>query len=298
MKTISIDLRRLTFFLTVAEELHFRRAAKRLHMTQPPLSLAIRGLEEDLGVQLLHRTTRAVSLTPAGAFLFDRGQVILDDLRQLEVEVQQVASGVRGRLRLGFVGIAMWMGVPEVIRDFRRGFSDVQLHLEELPSARLQEEVIAGRMDVALVRALETPDVRLEHRLIREEDYWLAIPEEHPLCESSEVPLDALDGQDLLFFPRRFGPLIYDRWVALFAEEGLRPNLIQEARSFHAELALVIAGVGSCLVTESVTRDARQGVVFRKLVGPAPKVRVFAVWEKQVENALRHHFLEALYEGV
>jgi DNA-binding transcriptional LysR family regulator len=294
MHNISIDLRRLVFFLTVAEELHFRRAAKRLHMTQPPLSMAIRGLEEDLGVQLLERTTRSVELTRAGSRLFERGQAILEELRQLETEVQQVARGVRGRLHIGFVGIAMWMGIPEVIRDFRGVFPDVHLRLDEMPSARLQEETLAGRVDIGLVRALNVPDPRLTHCLITEEDYWLAIPEHHPLAERTQVPLSALDGQDLLFFPRRFGPLIYDRWLALFAQERLAPRLIQEARSFHAEMALVVAGVGLCLVTASVTRDPRSGVVYRKLDGPAPKVRVFAVWNGQREHALRARFLEQL----
>ena len=291
---LSIDTRRLIFFLTVAEELHFRRAAERLHITQPPLSMAIRGLEEDLGVTLMTRTTRSVQLTPAGERLFERGQAIVGELRWLETELKQVAKGQRGRLSVGFVGIAMWMGLPEMIRSFRGDYPDVQLRLDEIPSALLQEKTLAGEVDIGFIRALETPDPRLSHQLVAEEEYWLAMPQGHPLAAFDEVPLDALHEEHLLFFPRRFGPLIYDRWIAVFAEAGIEPVLIQEVRSFHAELSLVVAGVGLCLMTESVTHGSRPGVEYRRLLGPTPKVRVFGVWNPRDKSQTRDCFLEVL----
>ena len=115
---LSIDTRRLVWFLAVAEELHFRKAAQRLKVTQPPLSMAIRGLEEDLGVTLLTRTTRSVELTHAGARLYERGQEIVRELLGLETELKQIQEGQQGQLNVGFIGIAMWMGLPQVIGAF------------------------------------------------------------------------------------------------------------------------------------------------------------------------------------
>jgi DNA-binding transcriptional LysR family regulator len=297
MHSISIDTRRLTIFLTVAEELHFRRAAKRLHMSQPPLSMAIRSLEEDLGVQLLERSTRAVRLTRSGMHLYEHGQRLLQDMIQLETQVQQVATGQIGALRLGFVGIAMWMDLPNVIRDFRAAFPKVQLQLDESPSANVQEQVLAGRLDLGLVRALDKPDARLENKLIYEENYWLAIPASHPFAKRQRIRLSDLDNQSLLFFPRRFDPSIYDKWQQVLTMAGVTPRLVQEARSVHTELALVQAEVGLCLVTAATTRAQRDGVVYRKLIGDIPKVRVFAVWDGEHAHEIRTAFVKRLISG-
>ena len=294
MSLLSIDTRRLTLFLTVAEELHFRRAAKRLHMSQPPLSMAIRSLEEDLGVQLLERSTRNVKLTRAGTHLYEQGQRLFREMQNLEGEVQQLAAGQIGQLRLGFVGIAMWMELPLVIRDFRAAFPKVNLQLNEMPSAQVKEHVLSQNLDLGLMRAIEKPDERLSHQLIYEEPYWVAIPSMHHLAKRKRIRLSDLHNQKLLFFPRRFDPSIYDAWQRIFAQAHISPDLAQEARSVQTELALVQAEVGLCLITASATKIQREGVVYRKLTGDIPKIRVFAIWDKEYSHEIRSAFVKHL----
>ena len=150
---------------------------------------------------------------------------------------------------------------------------------------------MGGDIDVGFVRALERPDPRLSHQLVAEEDYWLAMPHDHPLSAFDQVPLEALHQTHLLFFPRAFSPHVYDEWIEAFARAKTEPVLIQEVRSLHTELSLVVAGVGVCLMTESVTKGSRPGVVYRKLIGSVPKVRVYMVWNSRFHNPIRTKFI-------
>ncbi len=263
-------------------------------MTQPPVSMAVRGLEEDLGVRLLQRSTRRVELTSAGRLLLERGRALERELGRLEEDIKRAAAGAVGRLSVGFVGIAMWMGVADIIRRFGQSYPEVSLTLEEVPSGELQLRLERGDLDVGFIRALDQPPKTLDRRLVSEEHYWLAIPEGHPLEERKQVDVAALHGQAMLFFPRRFDPKIYDRWQEVFAAHDVSPELVQEARSIQTEIGLVSAGVGVCLVTASVARQPYQGVVFRRLTGVIPTVRLYAAWRAGDRHAVRNRFLAEL----
>ena len=286
-----IDTRRLHIFMTVAEELHFRHAAKRLNMSQPPVSMAVRSLEEDLGVTLLERSTRRVTLTGAGRALKEEGEGLLEALHRLEEKVKHASEGTTGTLSIGFVGIAMSMGLADHIRQFRTTTDRVNLRLEEASPLRLLQDVDRGLLDIAFVRALEKPQTTLPTVLIKEESYWLALPNDHHLAREEAVPLCALDEEPILFFPRRFDPVLHDRWLEIFATEKIAPRRVQEVRSLQTELGLVRAGVGLSLVSESVAKMQSEGVVFRPLLGHLPKVRLFAVWRGDDAHEVRDRFL-------
>lgn len=292
MINISIDFRRLRCFLAVAEELHFRRAAERLSMTQPPLSMAVKSLEDELGVQLFERTTRTVRLTQAGLVLRDRTQRLFDDLERTVHLVQRTAAGMEGTLRIGFVGIATVMGLPGLIRETRRRFPKVHIELEELPTEGLVERLTSGSLDIAFVRG--EPPEPLDYRTYRTEPYWLALADGHPWAKREAVSVTELDGESLLFFPRRFQPEVHDEWIAAFVHIGIRPNFAQEIHSLRSELAMVAAGVGFALVTQSIAQQPHAGVRFVPLMNFEPKVEVNVAWNADQVSESAQRFLELL----
>ncbi len=158
METVSIDLERLRCFLAVAEERHFRRAAERLDRTQPPVSMAVKKLEESLGVQLLERSTRSVSLTPAGLALQEKGAALMEQVARTARHVQRVGNGLEGTIAMGFVGVAMTLGLPALIAQFHDQVPDVSLELDELPSQALVQRLLNGQIDLATpVRPVPEP---------------------------------------------------------------------------------------------------------------------------------------------
>jgi DNA-binding transcriptional LysR family regulator len=295
---ISIDLRRLRFFLAVAEELHFRRAAARLHISQPPLSAAIRGLEEDLGVVLFKRTTRRVSMTPAGRVLADEAIALFSRLRQTEELVKRVGRGEEGVLSVGFIGISTVMGLPQIVRRYREQFPSIALRLEELPSATVEAEVRAGGLDVGFLRSIDPLVPPLDGRLFVEDPYHVALPEGHRLAARKSVSLSDLDGEPLLFFPRSFQPRIHDTWITAFHTAKVTPNLIQEIRTHQTELTLVAAAMGIALVPASAAAERREGVAYRPLEADVPPVRVYAAWHRDRLSPAVARFVESLGESV
>jgi len=289
-----MDFRQLRCFLAVAETLHFRRAAQMLHMSQPPLSAAIMSLEEALGVKLLERSTRSVKLTPAGIVLRAHGDEIMAHLARAGEETRQVGKGLAGRLSVGFVGIATSLGLAQCIRRYRAESADVLVSLEELATHKLVEGLIAGHLDIAFLRVFDSVPHPLVSQSFAEEPYWLAIPEAFELASRKRIQVQHLHGQSLLFFPRHFHPQIHDAWLSAFHRAEASPHLIQEARSLQTELALVAAGMGIALVTESVAKEAREAIVFRKLSGPAPRVKVHVAWHPDTISAARDVFLSLL----
>ena len=177
---------------------------------------------------------------------------------------------------MGFVGVAMTLGLPALIAQFHEAMPDVSLELDELPSQALVQRLLNGQIDLAFLRG-EPPDP-LDYKPFREEDYWLAIPANDPLAARKSVSLSDLNETPILFFPRAFQPAIYDEWILAFHKAGITPHFVQEIHSLGAELGLVAAGVGTALVTKSVTHQARAGVTYRPLVGDVPGVEVNVAW--------------------
>jgi DNA-binding transcriptional LysR family regulator len=256
-----VELRHLRYFVAVAEELHFGRAAARLHIAQPPLSRQIRDLEQEVGAELFVRGTRGVELTAAGrAFLGEVRQVLAQAERALRA-AQRASRGETGRLRVGFVEAATYSGtLARVLGVFRQDVPDVSLGLFELDSLEQAEALREGRIDVGIVHS-PPPDA---HRWLRVERVFedrlvAALPRAHPLAARPHLALGDFAAEPFVFFPRFTGPTLYDHLIAACRSAGFSPRVVQEAAGWSTLAALVAAGVGVSFAPRSVAQVERPG---------------------------------------
>lgn len=264
-----MDFRRLKYFLAVAEELHFGRAATRLDMAQPPLSRQIAALEEDLGVLLFDRSRSQIRLTQAGEVLQDHTRRIFEQLDAAMRETRLVGSGGAGRLRIAFVGSASHGLLPTLIKSFRSFYPDVELALSAMNNAELQRALIAREIDIAVARpALKDEEFRQE--LLGRERLILALPDNSPLAARAEVSFADLAGQTFVLYPRRPRPSYADVVLGICEREGFTPGRLELTQDFQSAISLVSVGVGLSVVPESVSQTTRPGVVYRPYIGYNP----------------------------
>jgi DNA-binding transcriptional LysR family regulator len=286
-----VELRQLRYFVAVAEELHFRRAAARLHVSQPPLSLQIRQLEEELGCQLLNRTRRRVELTAAGhAFLRD-ARAILHELDTASETARRIDAGQTDRLRISFVGSALLSIVPRAVQRFRAARPDVEVVLRERSTVDQLRAVAEGTVDVGLIRPpIEQSDqLHVEH--VMGEQTIAALPVDHPLTEFRRVPLARLAAEPLVLFPRTQAPGFHDLLISSLAATGAYARVVQYAPEMLTILGLVAGGIGVSLAPASVQRMALDGIAFRPLVG-APHSELVAITRTSEEAPLARVFIE------
>lgn len=261
-----MELRQLRYFLVVADELHFGRAAERLHLTQPPLTVAVRRLERELGVQLFDRTTRRVTLTAAGRAFKDRIQVSVADIDDAAGDVADVAAGKAGRIRVGFVSSASYTTVPEAIRAFRQHRPRVDLVLHPLTSGEQIEQLLDGNLDLGLIRDPgDVPGLNLE--LLSSEDLVVVLPDTHRLAAREELRPEDLEGEPMILFPYRLMPGFVARVLRLFEPLTTPPAVVQQAIHQETVLGLVAAGLGISVLPESVRRFHMPGVTTRRFTG-------------------------------
>ncbi|UKA56355.1 LysR family transcriptional regulator [Arthrobacter sp. FW305-BF8] len=261
-----MELRQLRYFLVVADELHFGRAAERLHITQPPLTVAVKGLERELGVQLFDRTTRRVTLTAAGQAFRDRTQAAVADLDDAAGDVADVAAGKSGKIRVGFVSSASYTTVPEAIRAFRQQRPRIDLVLQPLTSGEQIEQLLDGNLDLGLIRDPgDVPGLNLE--LLSAEDLVVVLPETHRLAAAEEVRPEDLEGELMILFPYRLMPGFVARVLRLFEPLPTPPVVVQQAIHQETVLGLVAAGLGVSVLPESVQRFQMPGVTTRRFAG-------------------------------
>ncbi len=285
-----MELRQLRYFIAVAEELHFRRAAARLHISQPPLSQQIARLEDELGSRLLNRTRRRVELTAAGeAFLRD-ARAMLDELEVAVATVRRIETGQAGLLRVNFVGSALLSIVPGIIQSFRRGRPSVEIELRERPTLEQLRALAAGLLDVGLVRPPIDADESLVTEVVMRERTVAAIPSDHPLAKRSRISLRSLAGEPLVLFPREQAPGFHDLLTGRLAATGRSPHVVQYAPEMTTIIGLVAAGIGLSPVPASVARLGLEGVTYRPLTG-APDTELLAVTRAGDESPLVAAFL-------
>jgi DNA-binding transcriptional LysR family regulator len=285
-----VELRQLRYFVAVAEELHFRRAAERLHISQPPLSQQIRGLEEELGFALLVRTRRRVELTPAGeAFLRD-ARTLLSELDGAVATARRIDAGQTGRVRINFVGSALLSIVPGTVERFRASRPGVAIELHERPTVDQLRAVRAGLADVGLVRPPIENDGELTVRTVLRERTVAALPAGHALASARRVPLRRLAAEPLVLFPRDQAPGYHDLLIDALAGTGAGPRVIQYAPEMLTIIGLVAAGTGVSLVPTSVSRLALDGVIYRPVSG-APLSELDAVTRAGDDSALVQAFV-------
>jgi DNA-binding transcriptional LysR family regulator len=289
-KDPSVELRQLRYFVAVAEELHFRRVAARLPVSQPPLSQQIARLERELGCRLLNRTQRRVELTAAGeAFLRD-ARAMLGELEVAVATVRRIDVGQEGLLRINFVGSALLSIVPGIVQRFRRGRPGVEIELRERSTLEQLRALTAGVVDVGLVRPPIDPDDALRAEVVMRERTVAAIPAGHPLAKLRRVPLGRLAGEPLVLFPREQAPGYHDLLTGRLAATGTSPQVVQYAPEMLTIIGLVAAGIGVSPVPASVARLGLDGVTYRPLVG-APDTELLALTRADDESPLVHAFL-------
>lgn len=284
-----MELRQLSYFVMVADELHFRRAAQRLHMSQPPLSQQIRRLEDELGVRLLVRDRRAVSLTPAGREFARDARRLLDDAARAVEAARRVAAGEEGRLRITFAGSALLSLLPRVVQRLRAARPAVRVELRERPSEDQVAALEAGEADIGLV-PLPLQAEGLHSEVLLRERVVAALPAGHELAERRRVTLPRLAREPLVLFPRVQAPGLHDRLLSSLGESGVAPVVVQYAAETQTIIGLVAAGIGISLVQESVSQLELPGVVYRPVSG-APVIELAAITRAGEDAPLVELFL-------
>ncbi len=292
-----MELRHLRYFLAVAEELHFGRAAERLQMAQPPLSQQIRKLEEELGVQLFYRTKRRVQLTDAGQVFLEHAQLTLAQAEQAIKAAQRANHGEFGRLVIGFVGSASYDVLPDILRVYRERFPDVSLVLRELTTIQQVHALLNGRVNIGFIRP-PVHDEALEVETILREPFLVALPENHSLASQAEIPLEALSREFFVLFPRHLGPGFYDQIVSLCQQAGFSPDVSQEAIEMQTIVSLVAAGFGVALVPASLQNLQRVGVIYRRIQGATPAAELAMIWRKNASLPVLQTFMAVVKEVI
>jgi DNA-binding transcriptional LysR family regulator len=289
-----MELRHLRYFVAVAEELHFRRAANRLHISQPPLSQQIRQLEDELDVRLLERSRRRVELTAAGEAFYARAREILDAVDDAARLARRVQRGEVGSLSIGFVGSAVYSVVPEVLQRFRAERGDVELRLRELTTAAALDQLESGRIDVGFVRPGAPRDGIAVETVLREE-IVVALPEAHRLAARGRIALDELAGEPMVLLTRTGSPGVREVLEAATARFGGEGRLVQEAAEVQTVIGLVAGGVGFSLVPDSVRSLTRRGVVYRE-VADAPSIELALAWRADDRSPVLAAFRDVVRE--
>lgn len=269
-----MELRHLRYFVAVAEERHFGRAAARLHMAQPPLSQQIRQLEAELGVELLRRTTRRVDLTEAGSAYLERARAILASVDDAGTLARRVAAGAVGHLAIGCVGSATYSLLPALSRRLSTELPGVDFSFRgEMLAPDQVEALRTGAIDVALLRP-PVADLALTVRTLRRDRLVVAVPSDHPLARRRRLRAADLGGVDLIVHSADRRSVMYDVVLGLLREAGVRAHIRHEVGETSTLVTLVAGGLGVAVVPEPVTALALEGVHYLTLTGPVAEVEL------------------------
>ena len=292
-----MELRHLRYFIAVAEELHFGRAAARLHMAQPPLSQQIKQLEAELGFQLFHRTKRTVRLTAAGERFLAETRLIFQRLEQAIATGRRTSRGELGELAIGFVGSASYSVLPSILQRFRQHCPQVELTLRELTTNVQLEALRENRIDIGLVRPPIPAEGQADGLLsqpVLQESFVVALSQDHMLAQAEKIAIADLAAESFLLFPRALAPGLYDQIIALCQQGGFSPNVVQEAVQMQTIVGLVAAQIGIALVPESLQNLRRVGVVYRPLQEATPQAEIALVWREADASPTVQQFLQII----
>jgi len=291
-----MELRQLKYFIAVAEELNFTRAAERCHIAQPPLSQQIKKLEEELGVRLFDRTNRVVSLTPEGRSMLCVARNTLETLEKGVDRIQMISRGEIGRLRVGFLNSGIQTDFPKAVTAFRKAHPGIILDIREMQSADQNAALRAGELDAGLSHHCYADHEDLEARTFIIDKYYLAVHEEHPLAEKGYVEWADLDKEPYIMFSREHYSAAYDRAIACFHEHNIMPKIVQEARTHHTKLSLIAAGMGIGFVPERMRSICPSCVRMlpADLEGETSHSSLKLVWRKGDQSPALRYYLDVM----
>lgn len=288
-----MEFRHLRYFIALAEELHYGRAAQRLAISQPPLSVAIQQLEASVGARLFDRDSKGVRLTPAGTAFRAGAQALLDRAEDACALAREVQAGEVGRLRLGFVGSTLYSGLSAWLQAFQAGHPKVEVVVIELNSQDQIDALQADELDLGLVHTDRLPPT-LAARPLYSEPFLACLPASHPAARLKKIPLATLSDQPFILFSRKGSPDYHARIVEICRQHGFYPRLQHEGRHWLSVVSLVSQGLGVSIVPAAFERSGVQGAMFRPLEEAVEPSAMFAAWRKDSAAVLREKFLASM----
>lgn len=287
-----MDVRQLRYFVAVADELSFRRAADRLHVAQPALSRQIQQLEDRLGVLLVERDKRHVALTPAGDAVLKQARTVLGLMQQLPGLAQRAAAGCSAHLRVGFISLVASEFLPMLVRRFRSEFPNVDVKLNEFQVLQQFEPLLREDIDVAILRLLK-PDAAIASYVIQRQRFVVALPEGHPLCRSESLAVGDLACEDFVSLPAGPGKSFGGLTLRFCRDAGFEPRAMHDVGDSQAMLGMVGAGVGVAIVPEAARHLRTDGVEYRPLNDLEERAEIAIAWRAQDTNPLVGGFVDA-----
>jgi DNA-binding transcriptional LysR family regulator len=282
-----LSSRLLKQFVAVAEQLHFGRAAHQLHMAQPPLSQAIKHLEELIGVQLLSRTKHSVTLTPAGlSFLEDAREWLAHERRAIDM-ARRAGKGVTGRATIGFVGSVSYALLPKLLREFRARYPEIHIDLRELTSTEQVDGLRNGRIDVGIVRLPLSDAADIALHVIETERFIAVLPRDHPLADKDGIHLRELEQENFMVFPPDKIPSLHAKFLFACEQAGFSPRIALQAWQMASMVSLVAAGMGVALLPAQVRNSPHQGVVYKDLLDVSEhlELKIAVAWRSEKQSA-------------
>jgi len=292
-----MELRHLRYFVAVAEELHFGRAAARLHIAQPALTRQIQQLEIEIKVVLFQRTKRRVQLTSAGEVLLSEARNLLAGSDNAIAAARRAARGETGWIGIGFVGTATYEVLPVILRAYRGRYPDVEIVLREMSTQAQIQAIHERRIHVGLMRPSK-PDKSLATLILQQEPLVIAMCEDHRLVKKAELPLSALKDEQFVLFPCAPRPSFADQIVELCLGAGFVPQVAQEVHEIQTAISLVAAGMGVTLAAQSIERLGLPGVVYRPIASPAPVSELIAAYRIGDASPVLQAFLKIARETI
>lgn len=288
-----MELRHLRYFLSLANELHFGRAANKLFIVQPALSKQIQELEKELGVKLLERSKRKVNLTPAGTYFRDEAQRILAQLEEVRNHLPMIERGEQGEIRLAYVGSCIHTFLPEILVALNQGYPAVQTYLSEMTTASQLEALQKGLLDVAFVR--NPPfDARWDSRLMYRETFSLVLPIDHPIDAHNFSNLQEFAQEKFILTTRQDGAAYHHQQLSICEDAGFFPNIVHETVHGHTVLQLIEKKLGISFLPTSFSKVTTAAVKFIELKDIPQQAEITALWERENPNPVLKIFLGLL----
>jgi DNA-binding transcriptional LysR family regulator len=288
-----MEFRHLRYFLALAEELHFGRAAQRLSISQPPLSLNIQQLEASVGAQLFTRNSRGVQLTAAGQAFVPAARALLAQASDAAREAREVAEGQAGELHIGFAGTMLYCGLPQLLARFQASHPRLKLVLLELSSSEQLSELVRDRLDVGFVHTPRVPP-GFDQVLVVSQPLVACLPQSHPLARASSVGLDQLRGESLVVVSRTVSPDYHARILTECEQAGWLPPAVHELRHWLSVVSLVSQGLGVALVPRALQKSALAGVAFVPLRDVDVHYDTRCLWRSGRDQMALKDFVQAV----
>ncbi|MEC5186658.1 Hca operon transcriptional activator [Parageobacillus caldoxylosilyticus] len=295
-----MELRHLKYFITVAEELHFGKAAARLNMAQPPLSLQIRQLEEEIGVPLFHRTKRKVELTKEGQVFLEKAYQILKNLEEAIETVRMMNRGEAGEIAIGFIASAAYDILPTIIEHYRKEYPNIHIDLQQLTTAEQVKALHEGHIDVGMLcHPIKIKNDTIQVEVIRQEPMVVALPKDHPLAsETSPIDLMDLSNDPFILTGRKANQSHYDTVMNGCYQAGFYPKVVQETQELPTVISLVSAGMGVALVPASMQYVFKNKVVYRDIQNNPFTTTTALAWKSDNLSPTVHAFIDLMKKSV